>query len=250
MTKLVRIFSGLLPILLLVALPVFAYEVALKDGRVIQFQRYRASESALLYIDGQGKEISIPLGSIDLDRTRELNSKENPPLNLPGLITASASGTADSQPSLGDIARKLRKDESKGTKRAYTTDDLQSTGVDTRGQALSTENGKDPSKDREKLSQLLHLLERTTDRQAFELILGKDADVQFPNRPAWESEVLVARLNYISNLKQCLSDRVSEIEQTFRACGQYKNFGAEYNSLSREGRERAALWKSLKEKQK
>jgi hypothetical protein len=75
MAKLFRILLGLLVILLMVAFPVFAYEVVLKDGRVIQFQKYRTTESALLYIDKQGEEVSIPLS----DRTRELNAKENPP---------------------------------------------------------------------------------------------------------------------------------------------------------------------------
>jgi len=35
-----------------------------------------------------------------------------------------------------------------------------------------------------------------------------------------------------------------------RACGQYEKFEAEYDSLRREGRAKAADWKSLKEKQK
>src|ERR1700687_1992295 len=95
--KLARTFLGILAILLLVAVPVFAYEVALKDGRVIQFQKYQASELSLFYIDDQGKEISLPLSSIDLDRTRELNAKENPPFNLPGLITTSSSANPNGQ---------------------------------------------------------------------------------------------------------------------------------------------------------
>jgi len=236
-------------ILIFVTLPLFAYEVALKDGQVIQFQRYRASETALLYIDDQGKEISIPLDSINLDRTRELNAKENPPLNLPGLIKSSDSGATNNQQSLGETARKLRANRPQTAKRIYDNADFQSTSVDIQGQTLNKDNRPDPRKDREKLSQLLHLMERFTNQEALESILGKDADVRFPNRPAWERELLAARSNYLSNLKQCLSDRVSEIEQTYKACGQYNKFEGEYDFLSREGRARAALWKSLKEKQ-
>jgi hypothetical protein len=108
MPKSARTFLGILAILLLVVSPLFAYDVVLKDGSVIHFQKYRATETALLYIDDQGKEISIPLTSVDLDRTRELNAKENPPLNLPGLVTASSSANPDGQASHGDIARNLR----------------------------------------------------------------------------------------------------------------------------------------------
>jgi len=234
-------------ILLLVALPAFAHEVALKDGRIIQFQKYRTSETALLYIDDQGKEVSIPLDSINLDRTCELNTKENPPLNLPGMIATSSSANLNGQASLGDMARKLRKDEPQATRRTYTTDDLQSASVDIQEQTHNKSNGQDARKDREKRSQLLHLLERYTDLEAIQSILGKDADVQFPNRSAWEREIVAARLNYLSTLKQCLSDRASEVEQTYKACGQYNTFEAEYDFLSREGRARAALWKSLKD---
>lgn len=215
----------------------------------MKFQKYRASGTALLYIDDKGKEISIPLSSVDLDRTRELNAKENPPLNLPGLIESSDSGATNNQPSLGEAARKLRENRPQTTKRIYDNADFQSTSVDIQGQTPNKDNRPDPRKVREKWSQLLHLMERFTDQEALESILGKDADVRFPNRPAWERELLTERLKYLSSLRQCLSDRVSEIEQTYGACGQFKKFGAAYDSLSREGRARAALWKSLKENQ-
>jgi hypothetical protein len=250
MSKSARTFLGILAILLLVPVLVFAYEVVLKDGRVIQFQKYRASETALLYIDDQGTEISIPLSSVDLDRTRELNAKENPPLNLPGLTKSSDSSATENHPSLGETARKLRKNGPQTAKRVYDNTDLQSTSVDAQWQTLNKEIGEDPRKNRDKLSQQLHQLERFTDQQAIEVILGKDVIVQFPNRPAWESKMLAERLKYLSSLRQCLSDRVSEHDEMQRACGQYNNFKAEYDSLSQEGRARAADWKSLKEKQK
>jgi len=242
MHKLARIFSAFLAILPLTALPVFAYEVALKDGRVIHFQKYRATETVLLFIDDQGREISIPLSSVDLDRTRELNSKENPPLNLPGLITRSASSDPDSQPSLGDIARKLRNGEPKATRRAYTTEDFRQAETDSGMQTHHEGKEQDLAKLKEKARQVLLDLERETDQQAIKEILGQDARIQFPERPSWESKILVVRQKYLPALVQCLSDRVSERLETLKACDRFDALKFEYESLGREGRKLAASW--------
>ena len=76
-------FITVLAAAILSATSVSAHTVVLKDGRLIQFQQYRATENALLYLDDHGKEISIPLTSIDLDRAPELSASDKPPLDLP-----------------------------------------------------------------------------------------------------------------------------------------------------------------------
>lgn len=62
-----------------------AYQVALKDGTKIKFVAYRTTETRLFYTDEHNHESSIPLSSIDLDRTQQLNAEEHPPLILPGM---------------------------------------------------------------------------------------------------------------------------------------------------------------------
>jgi hypothetical protein len=47
-----------------------AHQVALKDGRVIQFEKYRVADGALVYTGSDGKEAKIALADIDLGRTR------------------------------------------------------------------------------------------------------------------------------------------------------------------------------------
>jgi hypothetical protein len=191
MAKLSRIISGILATLLLVAVPVFAYEVTLKDGRVIQFQKYRVTETALLYIDEQGGEISIPLDSVDVDRTRELNIKENPPLNLPGLITTSASGNVDSQPSLGEIARKLRKKDATATsRRVLSNDDVASAPLAVGGGALPLQNSN-PDTWQARLDSYRATagpLENMDSNKLTRAVLG-DLDVDFPGRREWEEEL-------------------------------------------------------------
>jgi|HubBroStandDraft_2_1064218.scaffolds.fasta_scaffold36288_2 hypothetical protein len=131
MAKLIRIFLGLLPILLLGASPVSAYEVALRDGRIIQFQKYRVAQDKLYYIAADEREQSVPLITIDVERTRELNAKEVVPLELPGLAAQASSETTDSQASsLGEIAPQLRvkrvAEENVPSKRTYSSDDFAS----------------------------------------------------------------------------------------------------------------------------
>jgi hypothetical protein len=65
-----------LAISLLRVCPALAYTIALNDGRLVQFHQYRTTENGLIYVDDQGREISISWAAVDLDRTRELNAKE------------------------------------------------------------------------------------------------------------------------------------------------------------------------------
>ena len=191
MAKLVQVFLGLLAISLFFALPLFAYKVALKDGRVIQFQKYRATETVLLYIDDKSKEVPIPLDSIDLDRTRELNANENPPLNLPRLAKTSAAVSSDVQPSLGEVARKLRKkDASAPSKRVLSNDDVASTPLAVAAGTLSLQNSNtDTWQARlDFYRATVGPLENMDSNKLARAALG-DLDVDFPGRREWEQEL-------------------------------------------------------------
>jgi hypothetical protein len=249
MAKLVRIFSGLLPLLLLAALPVFAYTVALKDRRVIQFQKYRATETALLYVDDQGKEISILLDSIDLDRTRELNTKENPPLNLPGLITTLSSPNPDSGPSLGEIARNLRASQTAkeiaSTSHTYTSDDF-APGAPTEEVEAHTSGGQGFFQawrsQAVKLQAEFRALEIEPEQEAIKRALGSRSESRFPERDSWERRFLLARGNFFRNLQMCMSDRASDSEEKPKACSGLASQQHEYEALKLEGIRLATYW--------
>ncbi len=267
MDKLVRFLSKLLTILLFAALPVFAYEVALKDGRVIKFQKYRATETALLYIVDQGKEISIPLSSVDPDRTRELNIKENPPLNLPGVIAASASGNADSLPSLGEIARKLRKDEPRAAKHAYTTDDLASGSSEESNSGPV--KGSDPETWRRRLDDVRKKMEPFKNMDSAELArlaLG-NLDVDFPGRKEWEDRLFEQKrivlnlaqdaerafqeyqelrdaMTRVTGLTKGEEDRYEEARKRLeQAIDRPRTQGHQLDSVINDGKKRAIAWK-------
>jgi len=203
MAKLVRIFSRLLLILLLGAIPVFAYEVALKNGRVIQFQKYRTSETALLYIDDQGKEISIPLSSIDLDRTRELNAKEIPPLSLPGLIATSAGRDLDSPPSLGEIARNFHKKYATApSRRVLSNDDVASAPLAAAPEALTLQNSNPDTWNARihAFTATVGPLENMDANKLARAVLG-DLDVNFSGRREWEVELLMRKEAVVAALQ-------------------------------------------------
>lgn len=230
----------------LVALPLCAYDLVLNDGRVINFQKYRVEGDKLFYIGNDGKEVSISLTDVDLGRTRQLNVAATPPLELPGLKNPSEPTSANTPTSLAEIARKVRKSNPTTSKRVFTSEDF-SQG-DLSSDARTPNNGKtqDPSELKEMARQVLHELERETDQQAIQEILGADASIQFPERPSWEREVLFVRQKYLSTLRQCLSDRVSEREEMLRACDRFSSVKYDFESLGQKGRKLAANWKSAR----
>jgi hypothetical protein len=111
-----------------------AYQLAMKDGRIVEFKKYRVEGERVFYTDAGGKEVSLALADVDVERTKTLNAKESPPLDLSAASTKLADNAAADQaasssdpPSLGDAARALRKEgkaHPAGQKHAYTDDDM------------------------------------------------------------------------------------------------------------------------------
>jgi hypothetical protein len=179
--KLARFLVATLLAILLVG-SVYAYRVALKSGKVIEFQKYRTTENALLYADDQGREVIVPLDTIDLDRTRTLNSAETPALELPGMQTKDLSKTAEQQPSLGDLARKVTKGSGGSVKRVFTDDDVAHSGP--RDAAAATPQQAAATFDDSEA--FANLLAEKTARQLGELEAG---EIQFPGRDKWETKL-------------------------------------------------------------
>jgi hypothetical protein len=179
-----------LAISLLTAVPACAYTIALKDGRLIQFQKYRVTNTALLYMDDQGSEVSVGLDAIDLDRTRELNSKENPPLSLEDLIKISKSKNPDDQPSLGEIARSVRKkDASAARGRVFTNDDVAPASPTTTGTLQTEPASSDTWHDRlNAFRATVGPLENMDASSLARTVLG-NLDVDFPGRRTWEEQL-------------------------------------------------------------
>jgi hypothetical protein len=195
---------------LLAASSACAYTVALTDGRLIQFQKYRTTETALLYVDDQGREIAVPLSSIDLDRTRQLNSGESPALDLPGMKSKGLSKTAEPQPSLGEIARGLhKKGATDPNQRVFTNDDVAS-APSTTADALSITNSN-PDTWRDHLGAVkatVDSLENTDANSLARKVLG-NLDIDFPGRRAWEEE-LFSRKGAVSTTLQNASKQYEE----------------------------------------
>jgi hypothetical protein len=130
---------GVLALFVLLLCPSLqAYQLAMKDGRTLEFQKYRVEGGKVFYTDASGKEASVALSEVDLERTKTLNAKETLPLDLSSTgsadgkpavnsATGQAANTPD-EPSLGDAARKLRqqgKAHPTSQKRRYTDEDVQ-----------------------------------------------------------------------------------------------------------------------------
>lgn len=120
------------------------YKLALKDGRVFEFQKYRVAGGTLYYAKDTSVETAMPLDSIDLERTRQLNASADPPLNLTEATPVKA---VAAEASLADAARRLRKKGPSTAKRSLTNDDLpdRAIAVSVSGNPLSgTQRGAEP----------------------------------------------------------------------------------------------------------
>jgi len=110
--------------------PTFAYRLAMKNGSVVQFDKYRVESGKVICTDAEGKEVSVAIADVDVERTTALNAKETPPLDLSGATArppANAAASADQPQSLGDAARSLRqqgKAQATAQKHSYTDDDV------------------------------------------------------------------------------------------------------------------------------
>jgi hypothetical protein len=216
-------FITVLAASILSAISVGAHTVALKDGRLIQFQQYRTTENALLYVDDHGKEISIPLTSIDLDRTRELSAGDKPPLDLPGLSPPDRPQTNAENQSLGELARQRRPTEAQTTtKQVWTSDDFRSASEDEAPIAAKTQEGS--------ASETLEKFRLLGKEELGTAVLrrGNAPNVDFPSRKDWEERVFEAKQTWLDQVDRMVahkdSDKDSQNTEIRLAQGAQKNF--------------------------
>jgi hypothetical protein len=239
-----RILFGLM-LIALVAAPLRAYRLALKDGQTIQFEKYRATETMLFYTGGDGKEIAIPLTDVDLNRTQHLNAQEPVPLDLPGLVPP---GVANgSEKSLAEIARQQRKNTSgSAAKRVFTDDDVthSSPAVPT----VQTAPSEDTRLQTEPAQNIIDRLANKTPRQLANEVVG---DIQFPGRDDWEQKlhgqgqrVLRFAQDYLDRAKKL--DSITDSAQRSAATETAKNFEWQmnleettYTQIAAEGSQKA-----------
>jgi hypothetical protein len=138
------------------------------------------------------------------------------PLNLPGLVTTSATVNSDVQPSLGEIARQLRArqaaKEIAPTNHTYSSDDFapaaptEEIGVPASGGQRNFQAWKSQAV---RLQAEFHALEIEPEQEAIKRALGSHSESRFPERDSWERRFLLARGNFFRNLQMCMSDRLT-----------------------------------------
>jgi hypothetical protein len=213
---------------------VSAHQIALKNGRVIQFQDYRVTAQALLYTDSSGHSVKVALSDIDLDRTRELSAGDNPPLDLPGLTISKQPQTNTSSLSLGDVARKNRTNDAQATgKRIWTSDDFSL--AEERATTASTETDQ---ADATATLQKFRLLGKE-ELGAAVLKMSNVPDVDFPTRKDWEERLFAAKRAWLDQLDRMESHKDSSQDardtETRLAQGARLNF----ERISQEGIQQA-----------
>ena len=205
--------------------PTFAYRLAMKNGSVVQFEKYRVESGNVICTDAKGKEVSVAIADVDLERTTALNATEAPPLDLSGATAKppeNAGASADQPQSLGDAARSLQqqgKAKATAQKRSYTDDDMahspgpgelsklkeeaaaQTTASGQSGKAGSSSvSGSKSSKSRAMTDQEVseyYDLGRAESARA--LLSGAELppDTPFPDRSEWEARLFEAKQDMV-----------------------------------------------------
>jgi len=195
----------------LCSLPLYAYQVALKNGFVIHFQKYRVADNKLYYVGDSGKEVAVPLSTINMELTQQLNTAEKTPLKLPPEATTKAVNGGSQPTSLGalaqsiaDVARKNQtKDAHVTAKRVWTSDDFPSTGEKESTVPLS----KTPESASETLREF-----RSLDKEelgAAVLKMASAPDVDFPDRRNWEQKLFEAKQAWIDQVDRMMAHKDS-----------------------------------------
>jgi hypothetical protein len=253
---------------LLLAPLLCAYDVALRNGTVIHFQTYRVVNDELLYLAESGEERSVLLTDINFARTRELNEKADPPLDLQNWIdkmNAARKTSPPPKPPLGDVARQLGlKGAVEAEGRIFTNDDFPSSPVTpapkgaappassaiTSSPKSQPANNSSASSDwatsKAKIELFLKHTESLTEQQYATRTLGPDLDeVQFPRRSEWQAKLFAGHQRYVADAKLCISDRVSdEGRRQDAACSRLDSDKSTVQTAREWGRTSAEEWKS------
>jgi len=263
----------LLMLALLVGVPsLYAYDVALRNGTVIHFQNYRVVNQELLYRAEDGTEKSVPLSAINFARTRELNASADPPLDLDAWVAnmnaPKKAPAASSQQPLGDAIRKMGlKGEIDPEGRVFTDDDFPKSPSAPPPPHVSAEASRpaasaaasssakpstaasDWAASKAKIEQFLARTEGLTEQQYAAKLLGPElADVQFPRRSSWQTQVFADHNRYVRDAKLCISDRISdEGQRQDEACARLDSDKSTVQTLRAQGQSLAQEWRARQE---
>jgi hypothetical protein len=201
-----------------------AHQIALKGGRVIQFEKYHVTENLLLYTDSAGSEVKIALNDIDFDRTRELSASDNPPLDLPGLNRPNPKQTNTASQPLGDVARSVRKkDAVTVSKRVITNDDVPSGSIGD-GTSSGRTSGDKPESILRTMGNLFDI-DRVTLGRVILRMANIDDSVRFPERVDWEFSLFDAKQEMARETIHA-SERPNDDDQQKLATRKYNEFQA------------------------
>jgi len=203
--------AAVFALIMLCYLPLYAHQVALKNGFVIHFQKYRVADNNLYYLGDDRKEVSVPLNTINMELTQQLNTAEKTPLKLPTEATTKAVSDGSQPASLGVLAQRIadvaRKNQTKDAhitaKRVWTSDDFSSTGEE--------ESTVPLTQTPESVSETLREF-RALDKEklgAAVLKMANAPDVNFPDRRNWEQELFEAKQAWMDQLDRMVGHKDS-----------------------------------------
>jgi len=250
---------AVLSFLAMLALTVAAHQIVLKDGNVIQFEKYRVVEGQLFYVNGDGKEVQIAISSIDLERTQKLSASDSPPLELPGLMPQGATPALNANQSLGEIAKQVRpKDAKVITQRVFTNDGVAARSTPSLSELTAPSSTPTDEQYRSAMGRLINLandLAIQTPRQLGESVAG---DTQFSGRADWEQRLYEQKEKFVSAIRTSynviqqtreaptLEERAAaKLAMDKVAWADVLNAKAPYDDLKIEGAKKAADWKKL-----
>ncbi len=224
----------------------YAHQVALKNGFVVHFQKYRLAANNLYYLGDDGKEVSVPLSTINMELTQQLTAAEKTPLKLPGMSATKATNGDGQPPSLGELAQRLRSGDAKTTnQRVFTDDNFSHTvSADALPGAPSTKNAETTFHDAEAA---ISKLEDKTEKE-----LGNDVagDTQFPRRSVWEGKLYAEKQQVIAAARDVLAVAKSNATDGVKnsALSKFNWEMEKYNDLKAEGIGQAADWERKTER--
>jgi hypothetical protein len=235
---------------------IMAHQIALKDGSVIRFDKYRVVEGQLFYVNSEEKEVQIALSSVDLERTRALSASDSPPLDLPGLMPRNPVAVQSDGQTLGDVAKQVRPKDAKVTsQRTFTDDDVAHNSASSLATSPSSATTVDYYQNTmEQLSKWIRDKTDLTSRQLSDSIVG---DNQFPGREDWErrmygqKEKLVGAVRSATSIVQLMVEAPTAEQKASgkiaanAAVVVVQNERALYDQLVSEGVKKAADWKKL-----
>ena len=239
--------------------PLLAYQLAMKDGRIVEFQKYRVENGNVICTDANGKETSVMLGDVDLEKTKTLNAKETPALDLGSVQSGDSSPAAGpgEEGSLGDAARKMRqqgKAHASSQKHKFTDDDVThasnsvpetdqkdgkpATGDETKGGKQASTSAGTKSAQRKEVTDAqisaYYDLGRTDTGRAVLAQANLPPDTPFPDRSEWEARLFEGKKEWVQEYVHCKEHQDDEA-----ACGQFVAKFQAWEKIADEGVERA-----------